>query len=92
MQIFYQKNSSNPLFGHPTLLIGLRIDAGGMLEVTAEIGCGGETELIRGFLYCLFARIALESMILAGSTTPSPTPTPAAQMNVSGEGDPIEGR
>ena len=31
-------------------LILLRIDAGGTLEITAEIGCGGETELIGGLL------------------------------------------
>ncbi len=37
-----------------TLFIGLRIDAGGTLEIAAEIGSSRETELIRGFLYCLF--------------------------------------
>lgn len=36
------------------VFVGLGIDACGALEVAAEIGSSGETELIRGFLYCLF--------------------------------------
>ena len=38
----------NPLF------ILLRIDASGMLEIAAEIGGGGETELESGLLHRLF--------------------------------------
>ena len=38
----------NPLF------ILLRIDASGMLEIAAEIGGGGETELEGSFLHRLF--------------------------------------
>ena len=48
-------------------LILQRIDVGGTLEITAEIGCGGETELIGGLLDGLLRTVRFISSILLRS-------------------------
>ena len=59
-----QISEKTSLFGRKSLFVCLRVDAGGTLEVTAEIGSSGKTKLICHLFDGLFRMLAYHTFCL----------------------------